>query len=176
MRLNSVSPLTIEMQTALLDLLLIHQSAGKYAAGYRQMEKAYKAGKVRAIGLSNFNKAQIEELLSLCEVNPTVLQTELHPYHQEPEMKAFLKENGIVPQAWYTLEHGDKALLQESLFAQLGEKYGKYAPQIILRRSIRSSSIVIPGSKNPEHIKANFDRFDFALTDAETVPPVDEQK
>lgn len=72
--------------------------------------------------------------------------------------------------------YGDKALLQESLFAQLGEKYGKYAPQIILRRNIRSSSIVIPGSKNPEHIKANFDRFDFALTDAETVPPVDEQK
>ena len=154
MRLNSVSPLTIEMQTALLDLLLIHQSAGKYAAGYRQMEKAYKAGKVRAIGLSNFNKAQLEEL----------------------EMKAFLKENGIVPQAWYTLEHGDKALLQESLFAQLGEKYGKYAPQIILRRNIRSSSIVIPGSKNPEHIKANFDRFDFALTDAEMVPLVDELK
>ena len=59
------------------------------------MEKAYKAGKVHAIGLSNFNKAQIEELLSLCEVNPTVLQTELHPYHQKPEMKAFLKENGI---------------------------------------------------------------------------------
>ena len=95
MRLNSVSPLTIETQTALLDLLLIHQPAGKYAAGYRQMEKAYKAGKVHAIGLSNFNKAQIEELLSLCEVNPTVLQTELHPYHQKPEMKAFLKENGI---------------------------------------------------------------------------------
>jgi len=104
------------------------------------------------------------------------LQTELHPYHQEPEVKAFLKENGIVPQAWYTLGHGDKALLQESLFAQLGEKYGKYAPQIILRRNIRSSSIVIPGSKNPEHIKANFDRFDFALTDAEMVPSVDEQK
>ena len=164
------------MQTALLDLLLIHQSAGEYAAGYRQMEKAYKAGKVRAIGLSNFNKAQIEELLSLCEVKPTVLQTELHPYHQEPEVKAFLKENGIVPQAWYTLGHGDKALFQESLFAQLGVKYGKYAPQIILRRNIRSSSIVIPGSKNPEHIKANFDRFDFALTDAETVPSVDEQK
>lgn len=82
LRLNSVSPLTIEMQTALLDLLLIHQSVGKYAAGYRQMEKAYKAGKVRAIGLSNFNKAQIEELLSLCEGNPTVLQIELHPYHR----------------------------------------------------------------------------------------------
>ena len=171
-------------------------------AGYRQMEKAYKEGKVRAIGLSNFNKAQIKEILSICEVRPTVLQTELHPYHQEPELKAFLKENGIVPQAWYPLGHGDKALLEEPLFAELGKKYGKSAPQIILRWHIQSGNIVIPGSKNPDHIKSNFDLFDFTLTDdemtqiaalnknvryytstpemlkkyAEMVPPVDEQK
>ena len=68
-------------------------------AGYRQMEKAYKEGKVRAIGLSNFKKEQIEEIHSLCEEKPTILQTDLQPYHQEPELKAFLKENGIVPQA-----------------------------------------------------------------------------
>ncbi len=104
-----------------IDLLLIHQPAGNYIAGYRQMEKAYKEGKVRAIGLSNFNKVQIEEILSICEVRPTVLQTELHPYHQEPELKAFLKESGIVPQAWYPLGHGDKALIEEPLFAQLGK-------------------------------------------------------
>lgn len=85
--------------TDYIDLLLIHQPAGNYVAGYRQMEKAYKEGKVRAIGLSNFKKEQIEEILSLCEVKPTILQTELHPYNQEPELKAFLKENGIVPQA-----------------------------------------------------------------------------
>ena len=188
--------------TDYIDLLLIHQPAGNYVAGYRQMEKAYKEGKVRAIGLSNFKKEQIEEILSLCEVKPTILQTELHPYHQEPELKAFLKENGIVPQAWYPLGHGDKALLQEPLFAQLGKKYGKSAPQIILRWHIQSGNIVIPGSKNPDHIKSNFDLFDFALTDdemaqvtalnknvryytstpemlkkyAEMVPPVDEQK
>lgn len=131
------------------------------------MEKAYKEGKVRAIGLSNFNKEQIEEILSICEVKPAVLQTELHPYHQEPELKAFLKENGIVPQAWYPLGHGDKALLQEPLFTQLGKKYGKSAPQIILRWHIQSGNIVIPGSKNPDHIKSNFDLFDFTLTDDE---------
>ena len=149
--------------TDYIDLLLIHQPAGNYVAGYRQMEKAYKEGKVRAIGLSNFTKEQIEESLSICEVRPTVLQTELHPYHQESELKAFLKENGIVPQAWYPLGHGDKALLQEPLFAQLGAKYGKSAPQIILRWHIQSGNIVIPGSKNPEHIKSNFDLFDFSL-------------
>lgn len=188
--------------TDYIDLLLIHQPAGNYHAGYRLMEKAYKEGKVRAIGISNFTKAQVEELLSACEVKPTVLQTELHPYNQEPELKKFLSENGIVPQAWYPLGHGDKALLEEPLFAWLGKKYGKSAPQIVLRWHIQSGNIVIPGSKNPEHIKSNFDLFDFALTDdemaqitalnknvryytstpellkkyAEMVPPVDEQK
>ena len=190
------------LDTDYIDLLLIHQPSGNYIAGYQQMEKAYKAGKVRAIGLSNFNKEQVEEILSACEVKPTVLQTELHPYHQEPELKAFLRENGIVPQAWYPLGHGDKALLEEPLFAELGKKYGKSAAQIILRWHMQDGNIVIPGSKNPEHIKANFDLFDFALTDeemnkiaamnqnkryytstpellkkyAEMVPPVDEQK
>ena len=190
------------LDTDYIDLLLIHQPSGNYIAGYQQMEKAYKAGKVRAIGLSNFNQEQVEEILSVCEVKPTVLQTELHPYHQEPELKAFLRENGIVPQAWYPLGHGDKALLEEPLFAELGKKYGKSAAQIILRWHMQDGNIAIPGSKNPEHIKANFDLFDFALTDeemnkiaamnrnkryytstpellkkyAEMVPPVDEQK
>lgn len=190
------------LDTDHIDLLLIHQPAGNYAAGYRLMEKAYQEGKVRAIGLSNFNKAQIEEILSICEVKPTVLQTEVHPYNQEPELKAFLKEQGMVAQAWYPLGHGDKTLLQEPLFAELGKKYGKSAAQIILRWHIQYGDIVIPGSKNPDHIKANFDLFDFKLTDeemakiaalnknvryytstpeklkryAEMVPPVDEQK
>ncbi len=188
--------------TDYIDLLLIHQPAGNYHAGYRLMEKAYKEGKVRAIGISNFTKAQVEELLSACEVKPTVLQTELHPYNQEPELKKFLSENGIVPQAWYPLGHGDKALGAEPLFSELGKKYGKTNQQIILRWHIQAGNIVIPGSKNPEHIKSNFDLFDFALTDeemariaqinknvryytstpellkqyAEMVPPVDEQK
>ena len=190
------------LDTDYIDLLLIHQPAGNYVAGYRLMEKAYKEGKARAIGLSNFNRAQMEEILSLCEVKPTVLQTELHPYHQEPDLKAFLTEQGIVAQAWYPLGHGDKALLQEPLFAELGKKFGKSAAQIILRWHMQADNIVIPGSKNPAHIKANFDLFDFELTDAEMadiaamnksvryytgtpemlekfaemVPPVDEQK
>lgn len=199
---DAVEKTLSRLDTPYIDLLLIHQPAGNYIAGYRQMERAYKAGKVRAIGLSNFKKDQIEEILSCCEVRPTVLQTELHPYHQEPELKAFLQENGIVPQAWYPLGHGDKALLQEPLFAELGKKYGKSAPQIILRWHIQSGNIVIPGSKNPAHIQANFALFDFALTAnemaqiaacnknvryytstpemlkkyAEMLPPVDEQK
>lgn len=199
---DAVEKTLSRLDTDYIDLLLIHQPAGNYIAGYRQMEKAYKEGKVRAIGLSNFDKEQISEILSVCEIRPAVLQTELHPYFQEIELKKFLKENGIVPQSWYPLGHGDKALLEEPIFLQLADKYGKTAAQIILRWHIQDGNIVIPGSKNPEHIKANFELFDFSLTDdemakiaalnknvryytstpemlkryAEMIPPVDEQK
>ena len=150
--------------TDYIDLLLIHQPAGNYVAGYQLMEKAYQSGKVRAIGLSNFTQEQIQGLIMNCEVRPAVLQTELHPYNQEKKLKAFLKAHDIVPQAWYPLGHGDKALLEEPLFAELGEKYGKSAPQIILRWHMQNGNIVIPGSKSPEHIKANLALFDFSLT------------
>ena len=153
--------------TDYIDLLLIHQPAGNYVAGYRQMEKAYKEGKVRAIGLSNFNQGQIEEILGLCQVKPAVLQTEVHPYFQERELKKFLEREGMVIQAWYPLGHGDKALLEEPLFAELAKKYGKTNAQVILRWHIQAGNIVIPGSKNPAHIKDNFDLFDFSLTEEE---------
>lgn len=190
------------LDTDYIDLLLIHQPAGNYVAGYRLMEQAYKAGKVRAIGLSNFNEAQIQEILNVCEVKPAVLQTEVHPYDQEKELKSFLKRSDMVIQAWYPLGHGDTALLKEPVFAGLGEKYKKSPAQVILRWHIQEGNIVIPGSKNPEHIRDNFDLFDFALTEEELekiaalnqnkryytstpellnsyvsmVPPVDEQK
>ena len=190
------------LDTDYIDLLLIHQPAGNYIAGYKLMEKAYKEGKVRAIGLSNFNEAQIQEILDICEVKPAVLQTEVHPYNQEKELKAFLNQSGMVIQAWYPLGHGDAALLEEPVFAKLGEKYHKSPAQIILRWHVLDGNIVIPGSKNPAHIRDNFELFDFTLTGeemaeiaelnqnkryytstpellakyAQMVPPVDEQK
>lgn len=190
------------LQTDYIDLLLIHQPAGNYIAGYKQMEKAYRDGKVRAIGLSNFNEEQICEILNICEVKPSVLQTEVHPYYQEKELKKFLSHEDIKIQAWYPLGHGDSKLLNEPYFTQLAQKYGKTNVQIILRWHIQDGNIVIPGSKNNDHIKDNFDVFDFKLTEnemseisaldcnkryytstpqmlkkyAEMVPPVDEQK
>ena len=190
------------LDTGYIDLLLIHQPAGNYVAGYRLMEKAYKEGKVRAIGLSNFNMEQIKEILSICEVKPAILQTEVHPYFQEKELKKFLTSQGMAIQAWYPLGHGDKALIEEPVFSKLAQKYGKSNAQIILRWHLQSGNIVIPGSKNPAHIKDNFALFDFALTEeemaeiaaldkntryytstpemlkkyAEMVPPVDSQK
>ncbi len=164
---NAVDKTLERLGTDYIDLLLIHQPAGNYVAGYRQMEKAYKEGKVKAIGLSNFNQAQIEEILGLCQVKPAVLQTEVHPYFQEQELKSFLSKEGMVIQAWYPLGHGDKALLEEPLFTELGKKYGKTNAQIILRWHIQDGNIVIPGSKNPAHIKDNFDLFDFSFTEEE---------
>ncbi len=155
------------LDTEYIDLLLIHQPAGNYVAGYRLMEKAYKEGKVKAIGLSNFNGEQIQEILDICEVRPAVLQTEVHPYDQEKKLKGFLAKSDIVIQAWYPLGHGDAALLQELVFAKLGEKYKKTPAQIILRWHIQDGNIVIPGSKDPEHIRDNFNLFDFALTEEE---------
>ena len=164
------------LDTDYIDLLLIHQPAGNYLAGYRLMEKAYKAGKVKAIGLSNFNREQIQEILDNCEVKPTVLQTEVHPYFQEKELKAFLEKEGMVIQAWYPLGHGDKALIEEPVFTELAAKYGKSNAQIILRWHIQAGNIVIPGSKNPDHIRDNFALFDFTLTDEEMVRVADMDK
>ena len=166
------------LQTDYIDLLLIHQPAGNYIAGYRLMEKAYKEGKVKTIGLSNFSQEQIREILNSCEVKPAVLQTEVHPYSQEKELKEFLHKEGIVIQAWYPLGHGDKALIEEPLFTELGNKYGKSNAQVILRWHIQAGNIVIPGSKNPDHIRDNFDLFDFSLTDAEMtkIAAMDRQK
>ena len=155
------------LDTDYIDLLLIHQPAGNYVAGYRQMEKAYKEGKVRAIGLSNFNEEQIKEILDICEVKPTVLQTEVHPYYQLKELKKFLASEDIKIQAWYPIGHGDRKLIDEPLFSRLGEKYGKSNVQIILRWHVQDGNIVIPGSKNTDHIRDNFDIFDFELTDDE---------
>lgn len=166
------------LDTDYIDLLLIHQPAGNYVAGYRLMEKAYKEGKVRAIGLSNFTIEQIKEILNICEVKPAVLQTEVHPYSQEKELKEFLAQENIYIQAWYPLGHGDAGLLQEPVFAELAQKYGKSPAQIILRWHIQAGNIVIPGSKNPAHIKDNFALFDFELTAEEMskIAALDQQK
>lgn len=164
---NAVEKTLERLDTDYIDLLLIHQPAGNYIAGYKQMEKAYKDGKVRAIGLSNFNEKQIKEILNICNVKPTVLQTEVHPYFQEKGLKKYLAQEDIKIQSWYPLGHGDATLLNEPLFAKLGKKYSKSNAQIILRWHVQDGNIVIPGSKNIDHIRDNFNIFDFSLTDGE---------
>ena len=151
--------------TDYIDLLFLHQPTDNWRAGYRAIEKAYKEGKVKAIGLSNFPDELLREAIDTMEIRPQVVQVEAHPYFPQTELKKILAETGMALMAWYPLGHGDKTLIQQPIFSELAAKYGKSNAQIILRWHIQMGNIVIPGSKNPDHIRDNFDIFDFALTD-----------
>ena len=161
--------------TDYIDLLFLHQPTDNWREGYRQIEKAYKEGKVQAIGLSNFPDDLLKEAIDTMEIKPQVVQVEAHPYFPQTELKKVLAQTGMGLMAWYPLGHGDKALIGEPVFGELAEKYGKSNAQIILRWHVQSGNIVIPGSKNPDHIRDNFDIFDFEFTseDMEKIAEVD---
>ena len=151
--------------TDYIDLMFIHQPAGDFMAGYRKLEKAYKEGKIKSIGISNFQGEKLKKLLDECEIKPHVIQMEAHPYYRDEETIAALAPCGCCVMAWYPLGHGDHALLEEPVVKELAEKYGKSTAQVILRWHTQVGNIVIPGSTNPEHIKVNLDIFDFELTE-----------
>ena len=150
-----------------VDLLYIHQPAGNWLAGYRQLEKAYREGKARAIGISNFEGKYIEELEKQWEVVPQFIQVEAHPYFTQKELRKTLDRYDIRLMSWYPLGHGDKSLINEPVFRKLGEKYGKTPAQIILRWHTQMGFAVIPGSKNVDHIRDNLNILDFVLTGQE---------
>ena len=150
-----------------VDLLYIHQPAGNWLSGYRLLEKAYKEGKAKAIGISNFEGKYIAELETKWEIAPQFIQVEAHPYFTQDELRKTLDKYGIRLMAWYPLGHGDKSLVNEPIFTKLGEKYGKSSAQIILRWHTQMGFAVIPGSKNVDHIRDNLNIFDFTLTDEE---------
>lgn len=164
---DAVDKMLERLQTDYLDLLFIHQPAGNYIAGYRQIEKAYKEGKVKSIGISNFHGEKLKNLLEQAEIKPHVIQLEAHPYCTEEEIMAELAPYGTKLMSWYPLGHGDKELLEEDVFTSLGEKYNKSNAQIILRWHTQMGFIVIPGSTSETHIRDNFNIFDFTLTDEE---------
>lgn len=166
-RETAIDEMLERLGTDYVDLLLLHQPAGDYITGYKMMEKAVKEGKVKSIGLSNFEGKPLEEILEICEIKPAVIQVEAHPYYPQTELKKQTKDVDMKIQAWYPLGHGDKSLQEEKVFTELAEKYSKSPAQIILRWHVQNNNIVIPGSKNPEHIKDNADIFDFELTDDE---------
>lgn len=155
------------LDTDYIDLLFLHQPIGDYVGAYKSMEIAVKTGKVKSLGLSNFSIEQIKEIVDATEIKPAVVQVEAHPYFPETELKEYLNEIGAVIMAWYPLGHGDENLINEQVFTELAEKYSKSNAQIILRWHTQVGNIIIPGSKNPAHIKDNIDIFDFTLTDDE---------
>ncbi len=150
-----------------VDMLILHQPVGNYLAAWKTMEKAYKEGKLRALGLSNFPQEKIAEVIDHAEIKPQLVTVECHPYFAQSGLREYLSQYGIVIEAWYPLGHGDKGLQEEPVFTKLAAKYGKTAAQVILRWHVQMGTSIIPGSKNPMHIADNADIFDFELTDEE---------
>jgi diketogulonate reductase-like aldo/keto reductase len=161
---NAVDETLERLGVEYVDLLYIHQPAGNWLAGYRQLEKAHREGKAKSIGISNFEGKYIAELENEWEIVPQFIQVEAHPYFAQHELRETLDQYGIKLMSWYPLGHGDKSLISEPVFTELGRKYGKTNAQIILRWHTQMGFVVIPGSKNVAHIRDNLDIFDFTLT------------
>ena len=164
---KAIDNMLARLQTEYIDLLLLHQQFGDYLGAWKDMEKAVAEGKVKSIGLSNFESERLEEVLAAATINPSVLQVECHPYYQQNDLKKRIAPYNTVIESWYPLGHGDAALIEEPVFTKLAEKYGKTNAQIILRWHIQEGTIVFPKSSNPVHIKENIDIFDFELTEEE---------
>ncbi|MGI6053005.1 MAG: aldo/keto reductase [Bilifractor sp.] len=155
------------LDTDHIDLLLLHQQFGDYLGAWKDMEKAVAEGKVRSIGISNFESDRLEEICEAATIKPAVNQVECHPYWQQTELKKRMAKYGTIVESWYPLGHGAKEMIDEPIFTELGKKYGKSNVQIILRWHIQEGNVVFPKTTNPQHMKDNFDIFDFELTEDE---------
>jgi len=149
--------------TDYIDLLLLHQQFGDYLGAWRDMERAVAAGKVRSIGISNFESERLEELCEVATIKPSVLQVECHPYYQQRALKERVAKNGTAIECWYPLGHADAGLLSDPTIAKIAAAHGKSAVQTILRWHIQTGNIVFPKSTNAAHLAANLNIFDFAL-------------
>ncbi len=161
---KAIEKMLARLDTDYIDLLLLHQQFGDYIGAWKDMQKAVKAGKVRSIGISNFESERLEEICEFAEIKPSVLQVECHPYYPQNELKKRIAKYGTVIESWYPIGHGDKGLISEPLFTRLAEKYRKSNVQIILRWHIQEGNIVFPKTTNIQHMRDNFDIFDFELT------------
>lgn len=153
-----------------VDLLLFHQPYGDYVDGWRAMEEAVRAGKVRSIGLSNFPAHKIEQIMKVAQIKPAALQVELNPYWNQHALKAELAKIGlgdIVYEGWYPFGHGDAKLLAEPVIAKIAEAHGKTVAQVILRWMLQEGVVTFPKTTNPQHVLDNIDVFDFELSDDE---------
>jgi diketogulonate reductase-like aldo/keto reductase len=157
-----------KLQLDYLDLYLIHQPYGDVYGAWRAMEELHRAGRIRAIGISNFYSDRVVDFVLHNEIVPAVNQIELHPFHQQMDAQAILEENGIQIEAWGPFAEGKNGLFQNELLATIGRKHGKSIAQIVLRWLIQRGVVAIPKSVRKERMAENFAIFDFEL-DAEDI-------
>ena len=153
------------LKTYYIDLLLIHQPFGDYYGAYRAMEEAYKAGKLRAIGVSNFYPDRLIDLCQFARVTPAVNQVETHVFHQQKTAHEYMKKYGVQHESWGPFAEGRKDFFSNPVLTEIGAKYGKTSAQTALRFLLQSDVVVIPKSTHKERMAQNIDVFDFTLSD-----------
>lgn len=147
-----------------LDLYLIHQPMGDYIGAYRAMEEAYREGKLKAIGVCNFYPARLADLCETVDVMPAVNQVELHPFFQQEDALAVMKEYGVKPEAWGPFAEGNHGIFTHPVLTKIGDKYGKSAAQVALRWNIQRGVTVIPKSVHKDRMEQNINVWDFELS------------
>ena len=153
-----------KLQTDYIDLLLIHQPFNDYYGTYRAMEEAYEAGKVRAIGVSNFYPDRFLDIHHFARIKPAINQVETHVFQQQKIAKEYMKKNGTQIMSWGPFAEGKNDYFNNPVLKKIGEKYGKSTAQVALRFLLQSDVVVIPKSVHRERMEENFNVFDFALT------------
>lgn len=156
-----------KLRTDYIDLLLIHQPFGDYYGTYRAMEEAYKAGKLRAIGVSNFYPDRLIDLCQFVEVTPAVNQVETHVFQQQKTAHEYMEKYGVQHESWGPFAEGRKDFFSNPVLTEIGRKYGKSSAQTALRFLLQSNVVVIPKSTHKERMAQNIDVFDFALSEAD---------
>lgn len=176
--INDVYDSLKKFDTDYFDLILIHWPAGDILDTYRALEYLYKNKIARAIGISNFNEQYCEYILNNCKIKPQVNQIETHLYFQAKKMNEYLVNNNIIHESWSPFGEGKINIFSDPAVINIAKKYNKKESQIILRYLIQKNIVVIPRSTNPEHIKENFNVFDFKLDDEDmnTLESLDKKK
>ena len=167
-----------KLQTNYIDLLLLHQPFGDYYGAYRAMEEAYKEGKVRAIGVSNFYPDRYLDIFHFSEIKPAVNQVETHVFQQQKVAKKYMEKNGTQIMSWGPFAEGKNDYFQNPVLKEIGEKYGKSVAQVALRFLLQSDVVVIPKSTHENRMQENFNVFDFTLSneDMEKIQALDTGK
>ena len=148
-----------------IDLMLLHQPMGDYINAWKGLEKLYKEGKIRAVGMANCYPHVIADLCETFEIKPMVNQVEMHPFFQQQLNLDTMKEYGVIPEAWAPFNEGKRNFFNDPVLTEIGRKYGKTAAQVALRWNIQRGVVVIPKTVREERMKQNFDVFDFVLTE-----------
>ena len=165
--LQAIDKMLKRLDLVYIDLILLHFPFNDYMGAYKDLEKAYEQGKVKSIGISNFENQKLEELCDTAKIKPVLNQIELHPYFQQNELRQRMDKYNTKTEAWAPLGHAMTKIFDEEIIKKLAEKYKKSPAQIILRWDIQRGIITIPKSQKKERIKENFEIFDFEMTEDE---------